>query len=221
MSQELTLFGAPISPFVRKVRLVLAYKGLDYQQVNVVPFSSDIPEEFKDNSPLGKIPLFKVGEQYISDSEVICAYLEKAFAEKPLLPNDPILSARALWFSQYASSVMMTAFGAHLFAERILAPFVFKRAPIEADIKLALETEIPAILTYLESELNNDYLVGDSMTFADIMVGGMFMTLHYCNERVDASQYPKLAAYVERLHNQPIFANIIAEEKAMMQAFIS
>ncbi|QDP02610.1 glutathione S-transferase family protein [Thalassotalea sp. PS06] len=220
MSQNLALFGAPISPFVRKVRLVLAYKGLDYEQVNVVPFGPDKPVEFEENSPLGKIPLFRTGDQYISDSEVICAYLEKAFPENPLLPEDPILAARALWFSQYASTVMITAIGAHLFAERVLAPFVFKREPIEADIKLAVETEIPAILDYLEGELTDDFLVGNSMTFADIMVGGMFMTLHYCNERVDAATHPKVAAYVERLLSEPVFAKTIAEEKTMMQAFI-
>ncbi|WP_394172126.1 glutathione S-transferase family protein [Thalassotalea litorea] len=221
MSQDLTLFGAPISPFVRKVRLVLAYKGLSYEQINVLPFAAEIPTEFKDNSPLGKIPLFKTGEDYISDSEVICAYLEKAFPEKPLLPKEPLDAARALWFSQYASSVMVTAIGAHLFAERVLAPFVFKRDPIESDIKLALETEIPAILNYLESQLQSDFLVGNALTFADIMVGGMFMTLHYCNEQVDKTLYPKVSAYVERVHNEPVFANIIKEEKAMLNAMIA
>ncbi|TLU64629.1 glutathione S-transferase family protein [Thalassotalea litorea] len=220
MNQDLTLFGAAISPFVRKVRLALAYKGLDYEQVNVVPFGTDIPQEFKDNSPLGKIPLFKVGNDYISDSEVICAYLEKAFPQQPMLPQDPLQNARALWFSQYASSVMVTAIGAHLFAERILAPFVFKREPIESDIRMALDTEIPAILEYLEGELKSDFLVGDSLTFADFMVGGMFITLHFCNERVDANTYPKVAAYVERVHSEPVFAKIITEEQAMLKAFI-
>ena len=35
---SLTLYGAPLSPFVRKVRLLLAEKGLDYQLEAIAPF---------------------------------------------------------------------------------------------------------------------------------------------------------------------------------------
>lgn len=46
---SLTLYGAPLSPFVRKVRLYLLEKGLDYQLEIVSPFSQ--PSWFRELSP--------------------------------------------------------------------------------------------------------------------------------------------------------------------------
>ena len=50
---SIVLYGASLSPYVRKVRFALAYKCLDYEQVSVIPASGDLPDEFKANSPLG------------------------------------------------------------------------------------------------------------------------------------------------------------------------
>ncbi|VFT05213.1 glutathione S-transferase [Pseudomonas aeruginosa] len=47
---SLTLYGAPLSPFVRKVRLLLAEKGLDYQLEAIAPFGQ--PAWYREISPL-------------------------------------------------------------------------------------------------------------------------------------------------------------------------
>ncbi len=49
---SLTLYGAPLSPFVRKVRLLLAEKGLDYQLEAIAPFGQ--PAWYREISPLGR-----------------------------------------------------------------------------------------------------------------------------------------------------------------------
>ena len=58
---KIKLYGIPFSPFVRKVKLVLDFKNLDYELVHVVPRMPDQDAEFVQNSPLGKIPMLKVG----------------------------------------------------------------------------------------------------------------------------------------------------------------
>jgi glutathione S-transferase len=219
--EMITLYGAHISPYVRKTRLALALKGVVYEHIPVIPIGGNQPLEFKANSPLGKIPLLRVGDAYIPDSTVICAWLERALPQPPLLPADNLLAAKALWYEEYADSHMTAVIGGHLFAEVVLAPMVFKREPIQSDIDAALNVEIPAICTYLDSELKGDYLVGDHITIADIAVAGLFVTMQHCDQYCDASRWPKLAAYVERMHNSELFVPIIAEEKQFLASLAS
>jgi glutathione S-transferase len=74
---SLVVLGGSVSPFVRKVRVVLAEKGLDYEHEPVNPFAP--PEGWREISPLGRIPAFKDGDRVINDSSVICQYVERRF----------------------------------------------------------------------------------------------------------------------------------------------
>lgn len=217
---NITLYGISISPFVRKVVLALRFKNVDFEVVPVVPRSEDQPAEFKENSPLGKIPLLRVGDQYIADSSVICAWIERAYPTPALLPENDLAAARALWFETYADGVMQPSVGGHLFAEVVLAKPLFKREPIQADIDLAMNVELPAIFTYLESQLTDDYLVGSSMTFADIAVGNGFIAMHLSDVACDPAQWPKTAAYIDRVFNTDLFQNMIAESKQLLASLV-
>ena len=83
---SLTLYGAPLSPFVRKVRLLLAEKGLDYQLEAIAPFGQ--PAWYREISPLGRIPALRDGDLALADSSVICQYLEERYPEPPNLQGD-------------------------------------------------------------------------------------------------------------------------------------
>jgi len=217
---SIKIYGAGISPYVRKVRLALAAKGLDYEHIPVVPIGDDQPQEFKDNSPLGKIPLAHIDETWIPDSSAILAYLERARPEKQLLSDDPKQAARAMWFEAYAASHMTAVIGGHLFAELILAPALFNRESNQEEIDLARSEEIPGIFDYLESQLETEYLLGDSLGHADICVGSPLVTLLHCNESCDAGRWPKTAAYMQRLYQDPVFAKLIADEKAFLASML-
>lgn len=217
---DLTLFGAHISPYVRKIRLVLSYKELQYVQIPVIPVSPDKPKEFVDNSPLGKIPLFKVGNDYITDSSVIGAFIEREYPQKPLLPSNNLLAAKALWFEEYADSKLVSVVGGHLFAERILAKALFKREPIQSDIDLAINIELPEIFTYLETQLDNDFLVGSEFTLADLSVCGVFVSMMHSDVSCDKDKWPKLASYIDRVFSMPLFQQIISEEKNILKMLL-
>jgi len=217
--EKLTLFGAHLSPYVRKTRLVLAFKGLNYKQIQVIPFTPNKPEEFSKNSPLGKIPLLKVGDKYISDSSVICAFLEKEAPNPALLPQDSMDCARAQWFEEYADSHMTSVIGGHLFAERVLAPVIFKRPSNQEEIDLAINVELPEIFDYLSAQLQGDYLVANRLTLADIAVCGMFVSMTHCQVCCDASKWPQLSTYIDRVLALPVFDNVIKEEQMIMKSF--
>ncbi|MFT5575192.1 MAG: glutathione S-transferase [Bermanella sp.] len=215
----ITLYGAHISPFVRKVRAALAYKGLQYEHIFVVPKGDDQPPEFKANSPLGKIPLLRDGDHYIPDSSVICAWLDRQHPEKPLLPTNNADAAKAMWFEEYADSAMTTAMGGHLFAEVVLSKLLFNREPLQADIDKAINEEIPVIFDYLESQIAGDYLLASGFSLGDIAVGSISVAMLHSGHHCDAVRWPKTAAYLTRLHEGEIFAPLIVEEKALLASF--
>ena len=65
---------------------MLEEKGIPYEVDPVIPFN--VSDEFKKISPLGKIPALRDGDKAISDSSVICAYLERTHPTPPLYPSD-------------------------------------------------------------------------------------------------------------------------------------
>ena len=214
--ETISLYGAYLSSYVRKTRLVLAYKNLQYQHISVSPKMSDPPAEFEANSPLGKIPLARVGDCWLPDSSVICAWAERAVPEPALLPSDNFAAARALWYEEYADTRMTQVIGGHLFAERILARSLFKREPIQADIDAAIGQEIPEICEYLNGELQGDYLLGEQFTLADIAVCSLFVTMQHCQEVCDAERWPQLAAYIDRVIGGELFKPVVNEEKQIL-----
>lgn len=214
--ENITIYGVPLSPFVRKVRIAMAMKNISYDLVPVIPFGAPVPPEFAENSPLGKIPLLKVGERFLPDSSVICQYLERAQPAQAILPSDPYDAARALWFEEYADGHMTAVIGGHLFIERVLAPVLFNREPNQEDIDKAINEELPDIFNYLEGELSQDYLVGDSMTLADVAVASVFVNMMHAQHSCDASRWPKTAAYIKRMHSSEMFAELIAAEQQIM-----
>jgi glutathione S-transferase len=208
------LHGAIVSPFVRKVRVALAEKGIAYDSDPVVPFG--VSDEYKKMSPLGKIPCYTPHDGcHIPDSSVIIAYLERKHSDKPLYPSNPEDFARALFFEEYGDSVLVGALGT-VFFNRIVGPMFLDQQPDEAAIKNAIENELPPLLEWLEEQIgDNEFLVGDKFSVADIGITSPFVNFGLAGESIDASKYPKLAAYLERNLARPSFKACVDEEKAM------
>ena len=84
----MTLFHSPLSPFVRKVMVVLHETGqlerVQLQPVNISPVSGD-PQLNQDN-PIGKIPALSTKNMDLFDSPVICEYLDSLHSGTPLFP---------------------------------------------------------------------------------------------------------------------------------------
>jgi len=214
---SLVLHGAILSPFVRKARVSLIEKGIPYEHVQVVPFppANNAPE-FRRMSPLGKIPALSDGDFGISDSSVICAYLERSHPEPALYPADPKQYARALWLEEFADSKMVEAIGP-IFFQRVVRAKFFKQQPDEAEVRKGIDA-LPAVFDYLEGQAGDDWLVGGRFSIADVAVGTVLAQLGHAGEAVDAARWPKLAAYAERVLSRPSFKSCIAEERQALAA---
>ena len=209
----LKLYGANPSPFVRKVKVVLAEKNLPFEQEQTSPFPPSA--EFRKISPLGRIPAFQDGDKFLADSSIISAYLERTHPQPALYPSDPYQSARALWFEEYADGGLAPIIGSKMFFNKVVGPLLMKTTFDEALFRKAEQEELPPMFSYLEGELKGDFLVGNSLTIGDIGVGSQFVNLLLTGVTPDAGKWPKLAAYIGRIHSRPSFKPLIEGDKKM------
>jgi len=207
------LYGAPLSPFVRKVSAFAAEKGLELEKVAVG--LGDPNPDFLACSPFRKMPGFADGDFRISDSSAIVTYLEAKHPEPALIPADPADRARTIWFDEFADTIL-TAAGGKIFFNRIVSP-KFMGKPGDEEAAKQGEADMVPIYEYLEGVIApSGYLVADRLTLADIAVASPFVNAAHCGVHPDPARYPKLTAYLAAILGRSSFAPGIAKEKRML-----
>lgn len=217
--QPILIIGSFVSPYVRKVLACLALKGLDYTVDPITPFFGN--DEFTRLSPLRRIPVLVQGDLALSDSSVICSWLDEAYPERPaLLPlATPADRARARWLEEFADSRMGEVFIWNLFYQKVVHPAVWREPGDAARITAALEEQIPAILDYLEGEVPAEgFLFGQDMVLADVAIAAFFPNARYAGYEVDAERWPRTAGFVARCLAHPAFAALAPLEMALLRS---
>jgi glutathione S-transferase len=75
----LVLHGFRYSVYVRVARIVLAEKGLAYENVEVDPFAPEMRIEYLDLHPFRRVPTLVDGEFVLYETEAITRYIGEAF----------------------------------------------------------------------------------------------------------------------------------------------
>jgi glutathione S-transferase len=209
------VYGAILSPFVRKVLAACKLKGLDYEHEMVLPGTKT--PEYLVMSPLGKIPALEDGDLRVSDSSVICEYLEEKYPDQSLLPATPELRARARWYEEYADSKLAGAVAVFFF-ERLIKPMMGMGETDEARLAEVAATEHPEVFAYLESQVpDQGFLFGDSLSIADVALTNPFINAGYGGFTIDADSWPRTAAWLERVKSEPVMVELLAAEQALME----
>jgi glutathione S-transferase len=208
------LYGAPVSPFVRKVLAYAAEKGI---ALELVPVGIGDPNpDFNAISPFKKMPALKDGDFGISDSTAIITYLEAKHPEPAMLPSDPADRARVIWFDEFADTILAAAAGP-IFFNMIVAPTFLKQEGDMAVVENAKTNLLPPVLDYAESVIPpSGFLVGERLTLADIAVASPFVNAAHSGVLPDPAKYPKLTAYLAAMHARPSMADWIRRERKML-----
>jgi glutathione S-transferase len=218
MDRPLRIIGSYVSPYVRKVLACLHLKGLAYEIDPITPFFGS--DEFERLSPLRRIPILIDGDFSVSDSTVICAYVDEAYPRHPLLPFDPRDRARARWFEEFADTRLGDLFIWGLFYQKIVHPAVWGEPGDEARIARTLNEDLPRTLDYLEGELPADgYLFGE-LGVADLSLATFFRNGAYAGFEVDQARWPRTAAFVKRTLDHPAIAALLPFEDVQRSAEI-
>ena len=218
MDRPLTIIGSYVSPYVRKVLAAINLKRLSFEVDPITPFYGN--DEFERLSPLRRIPVLIDGDFSISDSTVICDYLDEAYPGHPLYPADPTQRARARWLEEFADTRLGDLFIWSLFYQKVVRPHVWGEPTDEERVARAEKEEIPAPLDYLETQLpTHGYLFGD-IGVADIAIASFFRNGAYAGFETDAARWPRSAAFVARVLQHPCVASLLPFEDVQRSSSI-
>jgi len=218
---DLVIYGIKGSPFVRKVQVFLAEKGVAFDIEAVSPFPP--PDWFVEINPAKRIPVLRdrsIGEEGIAgtlpDSSPICAYIERKHPEPALYPKGDFEFARALWYEEFCDSDLAGRVGMGLFRPMVMSRMMGKEPDVERARKTIAE-DFPPIFDYFEKELDGrEFLVGGSFGIADIALATQFVNARLAGYRPDAARWPRLVDHIGRVHARPSFADCIADEERLI-----
>lgn len=101
--QRLELVSHHLCPYVQRAAITLAEKRAPFGKV-LIDLAAK-PDWFLALSPLGKVPLLRVGGRTLFESAAICDYLDETIAPR-LHPEDPIARAQHRAWIAFASTVL-------------------------------------------------------------------------------------------------------------------
>jgi glutathione S-transferase len=203
--------GAPLSPFVRKLRLCLQEKGLDYQLEIITPFGQ--PDWYRELNPLGRIPALRDGDLTLADSSVICQYLEEQYPDSlRLFGQSPVQAARIRWLEKYADYELAPLCTFAVFRNRLLKPMLGQSCDEEA-VQAALNDKLPRHFDYLEQTLGTaDYFVNDTLSQADLAIYCQLQNMAHGGELADEARWPGLAAHFRRIQARDSVQSLLPGE---------
>ena len=197
---DLELVSFKICPFVQRAVITLRYKNVPFRVTHIdlsVP-----PDWFNRISPFGKVPLLKVdGSQVIFESAVIDEYLDE-ITEGTLLPEDPLLRALNRSWIEFGTACLLDLSG--LMHAEDAATFNSNRETLISKLK------------WLEDTLDQPpWFNGAQLSLVDFAYAPLFMRADLLNIAADlypAEQFPKLAAWGQRLLELPAVQGSVVED---------
>lgn len=191
---SMTLYSIGLSPFAARCRMQIRAKGLEVEILD--PPGGTTSPEYRDLTPIGKVPLLDTGAMRIPECQVICEYLEDTYPEISLRGRTPETTAMVRLLCRVVDVYVFEALGP-LFPQL--------RAETKNEVILAAQAEkiTKALDTLDHFVADGHYAVDNRLSLADcalmpafIFVEWMLKTL---NMSVQLADYPKLAGYFEAI----------------------
>ena len=211
------LYGSSLSPFVRKVLAFAAEKGIELELRPTGSAPGQPSEEFIEASPVRKMPALRDGDFTLADSSAIAHYLEALKPEPQLIPSEPQARGKTIWFDEFADTVIASC-SAKMFYNRVVLPRFLGKEGDEQAATTAEREELPPLLDYLEKVVPDagGFLVGDSITLADISIASPFANFAHLGCERDHSRHGRVYPYVESILARPSFAPWIEREAGFL-----
>lgn len=190
---DVTLYGFPLSTYVRTAHIALLEKGVPFKQIPHAPNT----DEMLAVSPTGKVPAFSHGDFTLFETLGMINYIDDAFDGPALKPSDAKKSAiMNQWISYLNSSVFQT-----IVHDIVL--FRFEIRPMDEAVLDAAIPEAKKQLALLEATLKNSaYLADDSATLADFVLYPMIAYLGIVPEASLLADYPAVSAWKARMEEK-------------------
>jgi glutathione S-transferase len=208
-SHKPILISHDLCPYVQRAVIALTEKGVPFERVYID--LADKPDWFRTISPLGKVPLLRIGDDVIFESAVILEYLEET-QPKPLHPRAPLARARHRGMIEFASAILSDIWGLEIAPTREVAT-----AKIEA---------LRQKFTRLEAELGDGpWYAGEAFALVDAAFAPVFRYIDLLDRLLDheiLARLPKVAAWRAALAQRPsVRAAVVDDYPERLERFIA
>ena len=170
------LYVTRTAPNPRKALILLASKGIDVDDMDDLDLvdidfatNEQMSEAFTKINPMQTVPVLTLDDgTVLNDSQAVCEYLDRVYGERSVMGNDVVQRAQVCSMRRIAEFEVLYNF---MLAFQHSHPSKAQRVEqvpefVEPSIARALKA-----LPYFENALNgHDYLVGDQLSFADIVL---------------------------------------------------
>ncbi len=203
------LYHFPLSPFCRKVRLVLAEKKIEVELVEERYWEPS--GEFLRRNPAAKVPILKMDGKMMADSNAICEYLDEKYPEPALMPRDVDgrYEVRRLvaWFDDKFHHEVTSK----LLYERVNKKLMGTGYPDSTNVKAGAKA-VKYHLDYMAWLLDHRrWLAGDVMTMADFAAAAHLSALDYISD-VDWNRSAVVKDWYATIKSRPAFRAILADQ---------
>jgi glutathione S-transferase len=202
VSKNIRLLGSLTSPYVRKVRIVMAEKRIEYQLELEDVWAPDT--RILESNPLGKVPcLIMEDGGAVFDSRVIVEYLDGMTPVAKLIPPSGRERAEVRTWEALADGVVDAL---------ILARLEQTQRPPEQQSQKWIDRQLQKVHTGIKAMSNGlgekPWCNGHAYSLADIAVGCALGYLDFRFSHIDwRGQYPNLARLNEKLAARPSFVD--------------
>lgn len=210
----LKLCGFHVSNYHNKVRIALLEKGIAFEEdATIRPSQKDA---WLARSPMGKVPILEVDGTTITESQVICEYLEDAYPDTPLLPKDPLARARVRELVTHIEWHM------EMVARRLYLQAFFG-GTVSDEVKQGVEKDIARGLRTLKVLARFDpFIAGRDLTLADcaafVHLPLVSLSTKLVLGRDVLEDLPQVKDYIKMLRARPAFARVDEDRKAAAAA---
>lgn len=199
------LIGSLTSPFVRKVRVVLAEKKIDYEFVLDSPWTAET--KVGELNPLGKIPVLVLDDDStLFDSRVIVEHLDHAAPNNRLLPNPNRERMQVKRWEALGDGICEAAALAFLEAKRP------ESERSQGWIDRQREKIIRCMEVVSEDIGDRHWCHGNSFSLADVAIGCALGYLLFRFPDIGwRTQHPNLGRMYDKLLHRPSFAETVPQ----------
>lgn len=204
----LTLVSFDLCPYVQRAAIVLLEKRVPFERKTID--LADKPEWFKTLSPLGKVPLLKVGEAVLFESAAIVEYLDETYGPR-LHPAAPLARAQHRGWMELGSSILADIWGLETSSD----PAIFTAKAASIHTKLA---RIEAVLG------EGPYFSGADFSLVDAVFAPIFRYFDVFDTIGDFGVFtdlPNVQAWRGRLAMRASVVNaVVADYPERLTAFL-
>ncbi len=193
----LVLYDNPFSPFARKVRMVLRFKGLEHRSVDALALEEH--DHLVAVNPRAEVPVLVDGDVVVADSSDIVSYLEDRFPEPAVLPAGPELRAKARRWQRVAD----TTFDSIVHDISIwIWPTHRRSDPPPEGLLDAGRRELHELLSELERSIDASGFVCDRLSIADFSLFPHISSLKPLNVLLDETAHAKLLRWNRQMRTE-------------------